>query len=56
LAIGADADITVIDPTTKWTVDPAKFHSKSTNSPFAGMELTGRAEMVIVGGKVKFRR
>jgi dihydroorotase len=56
LQIGADADITVIDPTTKWTVDPAKFHSKSTNSPFAGMELTGRAEMVIVGGKVKFRR
>ena len=56
LSIGADADITVIDPTAKWTVDPGQFHSKSSNTPFAGMELTGRAEMVIVGGKVKFRR
>jgi dihydroorotase len=56
LQIGADADITVIDPAAKWTVDPAKFRSKSKNTPFAGMELTGRAEMVIVGGKVKFRR
>ncbi|MCC6124581.1 MAG: dihydroorotase [Pirellulales bacterium] len=55
LQIGADADITVIDPTAKWTVDPAKFRSKSTNTPFAGMELIGRAEMVIVGGKVKYR-
>ncbi len=56
LQIGADADITVIDPAAKWTVDPANFRSKSSNTPFADMELTGRAEMVIVGGKVKFRR
>jgi dihydroorotase len=56
LAIGADADITVIDPAAKWTVDPAKFRSKSSNTPFAGMELTGRADIVIVGGKIKYRR
>ena len=56
LQIGADADVTVIDPKVRWRVDPAKFRSKSTNTPFAGMELTGRAEMVMVGGVVKFRR
>jgi len=56
LQIGADADITVIDPKVRWTVDPSKFRSKSTNTPFAGMELVGRAEVVIVGGRVKFRR
>lgn len=56
LAVGADADVTIIDPNVKWTVDPAEFRSKSTNTPFAGWELTGRAETVIVGGKVKFRR
>ena len=56
LQIGADADVTVIDPKIRWTVDPAKFLSKSTNTPFAGMELTGRAETVIVGGRVRFRR
>src|SRR5690606_38414527 len=55
LAIGADADITVIDPAAEWTVDPTKFRSKSTNTPFAGWKLRGRADTVIVGGRVKFR-
>ncbi len=56
LRIGADADVTIIDPKVRWTVDPAEFRSKSTNTPFAGWELTGRAEVVIVGGRVKFER
>jgi dihydroorotase len=56
LAIGADADVTIIDPEVRWTVDPARFRSKSSNTPFAGWELTGRADTVIVAGQVKFRR
>jgi dihydroorotase len=54
LAVGADADVTIIDPDARWTVDPAKFRSKSKNTPFAGWQLRGRAETVIVGGRVKF--
>ncbi|MBI2823182.1 MAG: dihydroorotase [Planctomycetia bacterium] len=53
LAVGADADITIIDPDRRWTVDTSRFASKSSNSPFAGWVLTGRADTVIVGGKVK---
>jgi dihydroorotase len=56
LQIGAVADVTIIDPKVRWRVDLTTFRSKSANSPFGGMDLTGRAEMVIVGGKVKFRR
>lgn len=56
LALGADADITVIDPNVRWTVDPAAMRSKSSNTPFAGWELQGRAEVVVVGGKVKLKR
>jgi dihydroorotase len=56
LAIGADADITIIDPDVRWVVDPATFRSKSSNTPFAGWELKGRADTVIVGGRVKFTR
>src|SRR6266852_2356198 len=33
---GADADVTVIDPTAEWTIDPKQFQSKSRNCPFAG--------------------
>ncbi|MBL9094586.1 MAG: dihydroorotase [Planctomycetaceae bacterium] len=55
LRVGADADVTIIDPTTTWTVDPRQFRSKSKNSPFGGWELTGRATTTIVGGKVRYQ-
>ena len=56
LAVGADADITVIDPGVRWRVEPREFRSKSRNTPFAGMELTGRATTVIVDGEIRFSR
>ena len=55
LDIGAAADITVIDPEAKWTVDPSRFYSKSRNTPFAGRQLCGRAVMTIVGGRIVMR-
>jgi dihydroorotase len=54
LAVGARADVTVIDPNREWTVDPAKFLSKSRNTPFTGMKLTGKALMTIVSGELVF--
>ena len=51
---GARADITLIDPNMEWTVDPARFISKSRNSPFAGRRLKGRAILTIVAGEVVF--
>jgi dihydroorotase len=54
LKLGADADVTIIDPQRKWTVDVERFASKSRNCPFDGWELTGRATCTIVGGSVKW--
>ena len=51
---GAEADVTLIDPTTRWTIDPSQFRSKSRNCPFAGWEVRGRAHTVIVGGEVRY--
>lgn len=51
LAIGADADVTIIDPDLEWTVEPDKFRSKSSNTPLAGTKLRGKAVNVLVGGK-----
>ena len=53
LNIGADADITVIDPETGWTVDVEQFRSKSRNCPYHGWELSARAVFTIVAGVVK---
>ncbi|MCE9605940.1 MAG: dihydroorotase [Planctomycetia bacterium] len=55
LAVGADADVTIIDPSCRWTVDVDQFKSKSKNSPFGGWELTGRAVTTIVAGKVRYQ-
>jgi len=52
LAPGTVADIVVLDPAAKWTVDPATFHSKSRNTPFTGRALTGRALLTIVAGAI----
>lgn len=54
LSPGTPADVTIVDPNIKWTVDPAKFLSKSRNTPFAGMRLRGRAIITIVGGEVVY--
>ena len=54
LGVGAPADLTLIDPDAAVTIDPARLSSKSRNTPFAGWQLRGRADTVIVGGRVKF--
>src|SRR5947207_15289223 len=52
LAPGALADVTILDPEAAWTIDPARFRSKSRNTPFGGFTLTGGPWMTIVGGAV----
>lgn len=56
LAIGSDADITIIDPEKKWTVKAEKFRSKSKNSPYIGWKLTGQVARTILGGRTVYER
>jgi dihydroorotase len=52
LSVGADADITIIDPNAEWTVKAAEFRSRSRNTPFDGWKLKGRAVQTIMGGRL----
>jgi dihydroorotase len=54
LAVGADADVVIIDPQAQWDVDPVKFRSKSRNTPFAGWKLKGLVMMTFVAGRLVF--
>jgi dihydroorotase len=56
LAVGAPADVTVVNPEVEWTVDAARFRSKSRNTPFHGRQVRGWAEMTFVGGRRVFTR
>ena len=55
LAKGAAGDVVVFDPAAAWTVDPARFFSKSRNTPFAGRKLKGVVRWTVVGGAVVHR-
>jgi dihydroorotase len=52
LSVGADADLTVIDPAKQWTFDATQSASRSKNSPFNGWNLNGQTTATIVSGKV----
>ena len=54
LAVGADADVVIIDPQAQWEVDPGKFRSKSRNTPFAGWKVKGLVLTTFVRGRVVF--
>jgi dihydroorotase len=54
LAVGAAADVTVIDPERRWVYDPAKGWSKSQNSPWAGQAMIGRATHTFVDGRLVY--
>ncbi len=47
---GCVADLTVIDPDAEWTAVREDFLSKAGNSGFLGVQLTGRATDVYIGG------
>ena len=55
LAAGSTADLVVLDPEHEWVYDPMKGFSKSTNSPWAGSRLRGRAVATFVGGRLVYQ-
>jgi len=54
IRLGADADITIIDPDLEWTVDAALFQSLSRNTPFDGWKVKGKAVATMVGGRIVY--
>jgi dihydroorotase len=54
LAAGADADVTIWDPESRYAIDVNTFKSKSRNCPFDGWEVQGKVVRTIVGGETKY--
>jgi len=54
LAVGAPADLIIIDFNKPWIMDASKLHSKSKNTPFEGRRLQGRTVRTIVRGRTVF--
>ena len=50
LEVGAPANVTLIDPTTSWTVEPHALASKSRNTPYRTMTLPGTVYATFLRG------
>ena len=51
LTPGQSADLTIIDPDRRWTVEPEALRSRSHNTPLLRQELQGRVVMTWVQGR-----
>ena len=54
LAHGAAADVCLFDPARPWVVTPLALASQGKNSPFLGLEMTGRVVATLVAGRVVY--
>jgi len=55
LTAGAPGDMTILDLEAEHVVEPARFRSRSRNTPFGGWKLRGAPWMTIVGGRIVSR-
>ncbi|NTW50792.1 MAG: dihydroorotase, partial [Chlorobiales bacterium] len=52
ISAGKRANLTLIDPSLEWTVDPSAFKSKSHNTPFTNRRLKGKAVGIFNKGRM----
>jgi dihydroorotase len=51
LDIGSPANLVLVDPAGRWTVDPRQSASRSRNTPYAGRELPARVVATFLRGR-----
>jgi dihydroorotase len=51
LQAGSPANLVLVDPAARWTVDPRQTASRSRNTPFAGRELPARVVSTFLRGR-----
>lgn len=51
LAVGEPANVVLVDPAARWTVDPQQLSSLSRNTPYGGIELSGRVVATFLRGR-----
>jgi allantoinase len=54
IALGADADFSILDPAKRWTVHGSEMHSSARWTPYEGITVQGKVVRTILRGKVIF--
>ncbi len=56
LSVGASADVALIDPNLRWTLDDNALRSRSSNTPFLGKTMQGAVLKTLVAGREVYTR
>ncbi len=54
IAPGYDADLTLVDPDTEWTISNDKLYTRCGWTPFTGRKVRGRVAQVYLRGDLVF--
>src|SRR5262249_60241326 len=54
IAVGAEANLVLLDTAASWEVEEAGFRSRSVNSWLLGQTLKGRPRLTVAAGQVAF--
>jgi allantoinase len=54
IAVGADADLLLLDPEETWTIDDESLEYKNRWSPYRGLPVTGKVTRTILRGRTIF--
>jgi dihydroorotase len=52
---GGEADFILFDPDEEWIVDRRELLSKSKNTPYNGVKLSGRVKATFLRGRLTWR-
>ncbi|KIQ17389.1 dihydroorotase [Rhodococcus sp. MEB064] len=55
IAVGEPANLTVVDPDVRWTVDSRALASLSSNTPFEALELPAKVTATLLRGRITSR-
>ncbi len=55
LTIGSDADIAIFNPDQSWKVAPSQLKSRGKNTPFLGLEITGKVQYTLLHGQITYQ-
>ena len=51
IAVGAPANLTIVDTNARWIVDPMQLASKSRNTPYAARAMRGKVVATFLRGR-----
>lgn len=54
IAVGADADLAIVDPQHQWVLESPALETRSGVSPYLGRQFTGKVVRTLVRGKTVF--